>query len=135
VQRHAELRELGLKSVAALRALDQVAAGVIITDAKGSVVEMNRAAENVLRREDGLIVRQGKLCAQRIFDHEKLARAIAVAVNWKTAAAVARMLVGRRNGRVPYIWLGVELAVYVRPLEMILVADPDARSPSERDLA
>jgi DNA-binding NarL/FixJ family response regulator len=31
--------------------------------------------------------------------------------------------------------LGVELAVYERPLAMILVADPDARSPSERDLA
>jgi hypothetical protein len=44
---------------------------------------MNRGAENVLRREDGLLVRQGKLCAQRIFDHEKLPRAIAVAANWK----------------------------------------------------
>ena len=31
--------------------------------------------------------------------------------------------------------LGVELAVYERPLAMILVADPDARTPSERDLA
>lgn len=132
---HAELRELGWKSAAALRALDQVAAGVIITDAEGSVVEMNRAAENVLRREDGLIVRQGRLCAERNFDHEKLARAIAVAANWKTAAAVARMLVGRRGGRVGYILtvapLGVELAVYDRPLAMILVADPDARTPSE----
>ena len=136
---HAELRELGWKSAAALRALDQVAAGVIITDAKGTAVDMNRAAENVLCREDGLLVRQGKSCAQRIFDHEKLARAIAVAANAKTAAAVARMLVGRRGGRVSYMLtvapLGVELAVYERPLAMILVADPDARTPSERDLA
>ena len=134
---HAELRELGWKSAA--RALDQVAAGVIVTDAKGRVVEMNRAAENVLRREDGLLVRQGRLCAQRIFDHEKLARAIAVAANANTAAAVARMLVGRRGGRVGYILtvapLGVELAVYERPLAMILFADPDARTPSERELA
>jgi DNA-binding CsgD family transcriptional regulator/PAS domain-containing protein len=134
-----ELRELGWKSAAALRALDQVAAGVIVTDAKGRVVEMNRAAENVLRREDGLLVRQGRLCAQRIFDHEKLARAIAVAANANTAAAVARMLVGRRGGRVGYILtvapLGVELAVYERPLAMILFADPDARTPSERELA
>jgi DNA-binding CsgD family transcriptional regulator len=49
------------------------------------------------------------------------------------------MLVGRRDGRVLYILtvapLGVELAVYERPLAMILVADPDVRSPSERDLA
>ena len=136
---HAELRELGWKSAAALRALDQVAAGVIVTDAKGRVVEMNRAAENVLRREDGLLVRQGRLCAQRIFDHEKLARAIAVAANANTAAAVARMLAGRRGGRVGYILtvapLGVELAVYERPLAMILFADPDARTPSERELA
>jgi DNA-binding CsgD family transcriptional regulator len=31
--------------------------------------------------------------------------------------------------------LGVELAVYERPLAMLLVADPDGRTPSERDLA
>jgi hypothetical protein len=56
---HAELRELGWKSAAALRALDQVAAGLIISDGDGRVVEMNWAAEHVLRRDDGLTVRQG----------------------------------------------------------------------------
>jgi DNA-binding CsgD family transcriptional regulator/PAS domain-containing protein len=136
---HAELRELGWKSAAALRALDQVAAGVIISEGDGRVVEMNRAAEHVLRRDDGLTVRQGKLRAQRVFDHEKLARTIAVAADGKTAAAVGRMLVARRGDRVAYILtvapLGVELAVYERPLAVILVADPDARTPSERDLA
>jgi DNA-binding CsgD family transcriptional regulator len=49
------------------------------------------------------------------------------------------MLVGRRGGRVGYILtvapLGVELAVRERPLAMILVADPDGRTPSESDLA
>jgi PAS domain-containing protein len=54
---HAELRELGWKSAAAARALDQLAAGVIITDGDGRVVEMNRAAEQILRRNDGLTVR------------------------------------------------------------------------------
>jgi hypothetical protein len=75
------------------------------------------------------------VCAQRIFDHEKLARAITTAASEKTAAAVGRMLVGRRGGRVAYIVtvapLGTELAVYERPLAMIFVADPDARTPSE----
>ena len=79
------------------------------------------------------------LCAQRIFEHDKLARFIALAADGKTAAAVGRMVVGRRGGRVPYMLtvapLGVELAAYERPLAMILVADPDARSPPERDLA
>ena len=135
---HAEFRELGWKSAAALRALNQVAAGVIISDGDGGVVEMNRAAEHILRRDDGLTLRQGKLCAQRLFEHDKLARLIALAADGKTAAAIGRMLVGRRGGRVAYILtvapLGVELAVYERPLAMILVADPDARSPSEMDL-
>jgi PAS domain-containing protein len=136
---HAELRNLAWKSAAALRALDQLAAGVIITDGDGRVVEMNRASEHILRRDDGLTVRQGKLFAQRVFEQNKLARFIAVAANGKIAAAVGRMLVGRHGGRVAYILtvapLGVELAVYERPLAMILVADPDARAPSERDLA
>jgi PAS domain-containing protein len=98
---HAELRELGWKSAAAARAFDQLAAGVIITDGDGRVVEMNRAAEQILRRDDGLTVRQGRLCAQRVFEHDKLARFIAVAAHGKTAAAVARMLVGRRGDRWP----------------------------------
>src|ERR1700694_2149793 len=136
---HAELRELGWKSAAAARALDQLAAGVIITDGDGRVVEMNRAAEQILRRNDGLTVRQGRLCAQRVFEHDKLARFIAVAAHGNTAAAGARILVGRRGDRVAYILtvapLGVELAIYERPLAMILVIEPDARAPSERDLA
>jgi DNA-binding NarL/FixJ family response regulator len=136
---HAELRELGWKSAAAVRALDQLARGVIITDGHGGVTEVNRAAEQILRRNDGLTVRQGKLCAQRVFEHDKLARFIALAANRKPGSAVRQMLVGRRGSRVAYVLtvlpLGVELAVYERPLAMILVADPNARSPPERDLA
>jgi DNA-binding CsgD family transcriptional regulator/PAS domain-containing protein len=136
---HAELRELGWKSAAAVRALDQLARGVIITDGRGGVIEVNRAAEQILRRNDGLTVRQGKLCAERVFEHDKLARFIALAADGKTAPAVRPMLVGRRGGRVPYVLtvvpLGVDLAAYERPLAMILIADPDARSPPERDLA
>ena len=67
---------------------------MIITDGDGRVVEMNRAAEHILRRDDGLTVRQGKLFARRVFEHNKLVRFIAVAANGKTAAAVGRMLVG-----------------------------------------
>jgi DNA-binding CsgD family transcriptional regulator/PAS domain-containing protein len=136
---HAELRELGWKSAAAVRALDQLARGVIITDGHGGVTEVNRAAEQILRRDDGLTVRQGKLCAERVFENDKLAWFIALAADGKTPAAVRQMLVGRRGGRVPYVLtvvpLGIELAAYERPLAMILIADPDARAPPERDLA
>jgi PAS domain-containing protein len=63
---HAELRELGWKSAAALRALDQVPAGVIISDGDCRVVEMNRAAEHVLRRDDGLTFGKGS-CVRSAF--------------------------------------------------------------------
>jgi DNA-binding CsgD family transcriptional regulator len=137
-QLHAELRELGWKSAAALRALDQVAAGVIITDGDCRVVEMNRAAEDILRRDDGLMVRDGKLGAYRVFEHDKLARCIAHAALGKTATAIGRMLVRTRSGRVAYSLavapLGVELALYERPLAIILVGDPLARTLTETDL-
>jgi DNA-binding CsgD family transcriptional regulator len=137
-QLHAELRELGWKSAAALRALDQVAAGVIISDGECRVVEMNRAAEDILRRDDGLMVRDGKLGAYRVFEHDKLARFIAHAALGKTATAIGRMLVRTRSGRVAYSLavapLGVELALYERPLAIILVGDPLARTLTETDL-
>ena len=60
---------------------------------------------------------------------------IVLAAYVKTAAAVGRMLVGRRGGRVAYILTVAPLGVYERPLAMILVADPDTRAPSEMDLA
>jgi PAS domain-containing protein len=40
-----------------VRALDQLAGAIIITDGNGRVVEMNRAGEQILRRDDGLTVR------------------------------------------------------------------------------
>jgi PAS domain-containing protein len=61
----------------ALGALDQLCAGVIIADNGGQVIEMNRAAESIVRLEDGLNVRNGQLCARRTFETAKVAKLIA----------------------------------------------------------
>jgi DNA-binding CsgD family transcriptional regulator len=49
------------------------------------------------------------------------------------------MRVQRHDGHPPYILtvapLGADLSVYGRPLALIVLADPDQQSPSERDLA
>jgi PAS domain-containing protein len=50
---HTKLHSLGWRSSVALRALDQLSAGVIITDREGRVIELNRVAERILRRGDG----------------------------------------------------------------------------------
>lgn len=50
---HSQLHNLNWRSSVALRALDQLAAGVIVTDGEGRVIELNRAAERIVRRGDG----------------------------------------------------------------------------------
>ena len=135
---HTELHSLGWRSSVALRALDQLAAGVIVTDGEGRVIELNRAAERIVRRGDGLTMRNGRLDAAGVLESEKLAQLIAAAAP-RNAPAMERMRIRRQGGRPAYILtvapLGAELAVNERALAMILVADPDALSPSERDLA
>ena len=63
----------------------------------------------------------------------------AAAVEQETPAAIGRMRVRRYDGRLPYVLtvapLGADLTVYGRPLAMIVLTDPDGRSPSERDLS
>jgi PAS domain-containing protein/DNA-binding CsgD family transcriptional regulator len=137
---HTELGSLGWEPAIALRALDQFAAAVIVADSDGRVIEMNRAAERVLQRGDGLMIRNGKLGALDAFDRARLEAFItAAAAEQKTAAAIGRMRIRRHDGRPPYtltvVPLGAELAVCGRPPAMIVLADPDERSPSERDLA
>ena len=61
----------------AVQALDHLGAGVIVTDSGSAVVEMNRAGEAILRLEDGLLIRNGRLCARRVFETTKIAKLIA----------------------------------------------------------
>src|SRR5712672_269872 len=137
---HTELGSLGWEPAIALRALDQLAAAVIVADSDGRVIQANRAAERVLRRGDGLTVRDGKLGALHVFDSARFEASIAAAAaGQKTGAAIGRMRIRRHDGHPPYMLtvapLGADLALYGRSLTMIVLADPDENSPSERDLA
>jgi PAS domain-containing protein len=119
--------------------LDQLAAAVIVADCDGRLIEMNRAAERILERADGLTIGNGKLGALHVFDNARLEAFIAAAAaEQKTAGAIGRMRIRRHVGRTPYVLtvapLGADLAVYGRPLAVIVLADPDEGSPSERDL-
>jgi PAS domain-containing protein len=137
---HIELAGLGYGPAIALRALDRLAAAVIVADSDGSVIQTNRAAERILQRGDGLVIRNGNLGVLHVVDSARLEAFIAAAAaEQKTAAAIGRMRVQRHDGHPPYILtvapLGADLSVYGRPLALIVLADPDQQSPSERDLA
>jgi DNA-binding CsgD family transcriptional regulator len=124
----------------ALGALDQLCAGVIITDSGGRVIEMNRAAESIVRLDDGLNVRNDRLCARRAFETAKMAKLIAgAAADAKSDRAAGRMLVGRCDGLPPYVLtvapLRTDMAVDHRRYTLIVVVDPERHCPSDKDLA
>jgi DNA-binding CsgD family transcriptional regulator len=124
----------------ALGALNQLRAGVIIADNRGQVIEVNRAAESIVRLEDGLNIHNGRLCARRTFETAKIGKLIAGATaGAKSGAAVGRMLVGRGDSLPPYVLtiapLRTDMAVDDRRLALIVVVDPQRHSPSEQDLA
>jgi PAS domain-containing protein len=101
---HTELGSLGWQSAIALRALDQVAAAVIVADSDGRVIEMHRTAERILQRGDGLTIRNGKLGALHAFDTTRLeAFIVAAPAEQKTVAATGRMHIRRHDGHPPYI--------------------------------
>jgi DNA-binding CsgD family transcriptional regulator len=123
----------------ALGALDQLCAGVIVTDNGGKVIEMNRAAESIVWFGDGLKVRNSRLCARRTFETAKVEKLITAATaDAKLAAAAGRMLVGRADGLPSYVLtvapLHTDMAVDDRRLALIVVVDPLRHSPSEKDL-
>jgi hypothetical protein len=68
---HAEIHNKRSIPSVALRALDQLCAGVIITDNTGLVIETNRAASAIVQLGDGLLIREGHLCAPRVFETTK----------------------------------------------------------------
>ena len=134
-----ELRQAGWKASIASQALDQLASGMIIADDNRSVVETNRVAERILRRDDGLVIRGMRLKALRAADDAKLGSLLAaVAADTQVGASVRRTLIGRAGSRAAYALtisrIPKDLAPYARPLAMILLADPDAVVAEPQDL-
>jgi DNA-binding CsgD family transcriptional regulator/PAS domain-containing protein len=134
------LCSLGWKSSVALRALDQLANAILITDNLGRVVEMNQAAERMVRLDDGLTIRDGRVGAQRGFETAKLARLVAgAAAAPQRGAEAGRMLVWRLGNRLPYfvtvVPLGVDVAIPDRPAAMVVAVDPEEHAPSELELS
>jgi DNA-binding CsgD family transcriptional regulator len=128
------------RSTLALQALDQLTAGVIIADGRAEVIEMNRAAESIVQLEDGLLIRNDRLCAKRAFETGKVTKLIAGAtVEGRSAASAGRMLIGRYDGLPAYVLsvapLRIGLAVDNQRFAMVVIVDPAGHSPSEKDLA
>jgi DNA-binding CsgD family transcriptional regulator len=123
----------------AVQVLDQFAAGVIVTDSGAGVVEMNRAGEAIVRLEDGLLIRNDRLCARRVFETTKVTKLIVGATaEGKPGAAAGRMLIGRGNSLPAYVLtvapLRTGLVADERRLALVVVVDPVRHAPSQTEL-
>lgn len=136
---HHDLDRMGWKSTVAARTLEQVAIGVIVADCNGHLIECNAAAERILSRDDGIMVRWGQLKTPRVFETSKLTKMIANAAARQSETSSDHMLVARSGGGAPYAVtvapLGADLSIYEQPLAMVLITNPDELRPSQKTLA
>jgi DNA-binding CsgD family transcriptional regulator len=135
---HADIHNRRSSPSVALRALDQLCAGVIVTDNTGLVIETNRAAEAIVQLGDGLLIREGSLSARRVFETARVAKLIAAATEEPSRAADGRMVIGRGDGLPPYVLAVMPLdaaPVDDKRLAMIIIVDPARYVPTEKDLA
>jgi DNA-binding CsgD family transcriptional regulator len=113
--------------------------GVILIDAKGKVLTMNRSANRHVSGAKVLRVRVGKLCAVQGRESERLMALIDGAVKTTVGeghSAGGTMLVSRPVGR-PLSLTVAPLRVARRPEEpaaVIFIADPDERTELPGDL-
>jgi DNA-binding CsgD family transcriptional regulator len=134
---HLQMGEMRLRNRATEAALDRLPFGVVIADATGRAVVVNRAAEDMVSANDGLGLSGGRLTAARAQEAAALAWQIAAAVQSagrRNGEAGASLSISRPSGRRPFAVLVAPLspettlaAEHRVPTALILITDPDRR--------
>ncbi|OMC30427.1 helix-turn-helix transcriptional regulator [Mycobacterium colombiense] len=115
-------------------ALEAVRHGLVVVAGEGVVVNVNSTAERVLRSEDGLCLRSGRIAATSPHADQALHRAIrdALVADRCTVRSARSLTCGRPSGRRPYV-VHV-LPSYRRnadepirqPMALVVVVDPES---------
>lgn len=107
----------------AQNALDSVGLAILTVLADGRILQSNEAAEDVLDRADGLIVRHGLLAAAQATE-QKLAQAIAKATTKNLPAATA-LAIPRGSDEPAYLLTVTPVTGRIgKPAALILFRDP-----------
>jgi DNA-binding CsgD family transcriptional regulator len=117
----------------ARRGLDGLAVGVVIAAANGRVMSVNAAADEVLRRADGLVVRNGQLGATSYGASARLVECLtkATASVGPTATSVA---IPRADGLPPYLaTVSPSPGANGPAMALVVFRDPDFADPTVAD--
>jgi PAS domain-containing protein/DNA-binding CsgD family transcriptional regulator len=134
---HLQMREITLQNQAIEAALDQLQFGVVIADAAGRVLLVNRAAQEMAAAEDGLLLRGGRLTAAQPKQATLLSRYLGDAVataSRRKGEGGGSLAVSRPSGRRPFALLvaplspeGAVTAEHQMPAALILITDLERR--------
>jgi DNA-binding NarL/FixJ family response regulator len=114
-------------------AMETLPFGVVVLDEDGHVVETTRMADEILRKQQGLIRRQRRVHATWIEDDEHLQQAMrnAIASNLRTPAQAAAVTV-RRNQSASALKITLlpisspdRFSMVARPSALLCIVDPD----------
>jgi len=118
-------------------ALDTLSLGIMMLAADGHVVFSNRAAEDILRSDDGLLVRRGQLVASHRDRDEELQNLIRYATAREVSlGCLPGVLVARPSGLPPFHLTASPLrrtpSAFVHaasPVAVVLITDPGRHRP------
>lgn len=134
---HAGLLEAGLRTALDQEAAGQLTTGVVFVDDNSRIIKLNQAAENFLRRGDGLVADGPRLSSRRLGDAAKLAGMISAATARPPGAGC--LLLHRAGGEGDYIVrvapVGIALERFDQPMAMVSITSPAEAFPSADDVA
>jgi DNA-binding CsgD family transcriptional regulator len=133
-----KLTELANNNGALAGALEAVSHGIVIVGREGRVLNLNSAAENILRAEDGLGHRHGCIAATRIPTDHELRRAVACALADGTTDVPTgqAFICARPSGKRPYVIHVLPLSRPASdetsrgPAALVLIIDPELENDS-----
>jgi len=121
--------------------LDTLPLGVVFLAPDGTAVYCNRAAEENFRSNDGLLLRNGRLCAADRVADARLGRAVKEAASPCASLGQAAVSIPRRSLRRDYQVVAAPLRRRFRqftgtrePVAVALITDPEKQAPASTDL-
>lgn len=126
-----------LSLVSSADVLNHLSDGVLLLNRAGMVIFVNRIARRILLTDDGLMLRQGRLAADRAQDGARLRLLLAAVLDGDARATSRHVGVKRPSLRAPYLLRGcrLEAGLDLDPdygaIAAIFICDPEMpRRPS-----
>ena len=134
---HAGLLDAGMNAALDQEAVDRMSTGVVFVDEDARIVRLNRVAEGLLQRADGLVAHGGRLTARSLSEAAGLARLIQLATIRPPSAGC--MLIQWADEKPHYIVrvapIGVALEQFDQPMAMVSIVSPVEVAPLCEDVA